>query len=127
MNFSNSNSFNQTSYPNLDTPEILPEPDTRALTKKLLEELQLALSWQKQTLAEAAIEIQQLLKQIEEKKPTATEIEKQAFITAAIAPNRREKFLSALQAGWKELLKEFLEHPYLSSGIAILEGWLKQE
>ncbi|MGB7440858.1 MAG: hypothetical protein WA919_07310 [Coleofasciculaceae cyanobacterium] len=127
MSFSNFNSFHQTSCQNLHTPEILPEPDTKALANQLLEELQLALTWQKKTIAEAAVEIQQLLKQIEEKKPAATEIEKKAFITAAIAPNRREKFLGALQAGWKELLKEFLEHSYLSSGIAVLEEWLEQE
>lgn len=127
MSFSNSNSFHPTSYQDQHTPKIAQGTDSKVLTRKLLEELQLALSWQKQTLAEAAMEIQQLLKQVEEKKPAATEIEKKAFITAAIAPNRREKFLSALQAGWKELLKEFLEHRYLSSGIAILEEWLKQE
>lgn len=127
MNFSNYNSFHKTSYQDLRTAEIVTGDDSNALTNKLLEELQLALSWQKKTLAEAAIEIQQLLQQIEEKKPAATEVEKKAFISAAIAPNRREKFLSALQAGWKELLKEFLEYPYLSSGIAILEGWLEQD
>lgn len=79
------------------------------------------------TLAEAAAEIQQLLTQLEETNPTATEAEKQAFVNRAIPPTRRERFLNALQAGWKEALKEFLDNPYLNVGIAVLEGWKAAE
>jgi alpha-D-ribose 1-methylphosphonate 5-triphosphate synthase subunit PhnG len=46
---------------------------------------------QRQTLAEAAAEIQQLLKQLEQTNPTATEVEQKAFLTAAIPPNEETK------------------------------------
>ncbi len=78
---------------------------------------------QRQTLAEAAQEIQQLLKQLEVNNPTATEAEQKAFVTAAVAPTRRARVLTALQAGGKEALKEFLDNPYLNVAIAIIEGW----
>ncbi|MBD2130492.1 hypothetical protein NDI39_17340 [Microcoleus sp. ZQ-A2] len=112
---------NSLSY--LHTPESFRETDTQLLSKLLLEELHKALSWQMQTLAEAAMEMQKLLEQLKETHPTATEAEQRSFITAAIPPKRRERFLSALQAGWKEAIKEFLDHSYLKVGIATLEEW----
>lgn len=81
------------------------------------------MSEQKQTLTEAAQEIQQLLKQLEVSNPTATEIEKSEFVTTAIAPNRRQRFLSALNAGGEEIIKELLDNSYVNVAIAILEGW----
>ncbi|HBL12477.1 MAG TPA: hypothetical protein DD379_13935, partial [Cyanobacteria bacterium UBA11162] len=59
----------------------------------------------------------------EQTNPTATEAQQTAFVTAAIAPTRREQFLSALQAGWQELIKEFLDNSYYNIGIATLEWW----
>lgn len=85
------------------------------------------LSEKKQTLAEAAQEIQQLLKQLEASNPTATEAQKSEFVKMAIAPTRRQRFLSALNAGWKEAIKEFLDNPYVNVSIAILEGWKNAE
>ena len=123
MNIETTQSFTQTYNSYFHTPESVKGTDSQALTKLLLEELQKALCWQKQTLAEAAAEIQVLLKQLEETNPSATEAEQKAFVTAAIAPTRRERFLSALQAGWKEAIQEFLDNPYLNIGIATLEGW----
>lgn len=78
---------------------------------------------QRQTLAEAATEIQQLLKQLEQTNPTATEIEQKAFLTAAIPPTKRERFVKALQAGGKELFKELMDNMYLNTAIAAIEGW----
>lgn len=112
-----------TSISHLHTLESLRETDSQVLSKLLLEELDKALSWQKQTLAEAAMEIQKLLEQLKETHPTATEAEQKAFITAAIPRKRRERFLSALQAGWKEQMREFLGNSYLKVGIATLEEW----
>lgn len=123
MNVHTHKCINQNSINHLHTPEIIKGTDTQTLTKLLQEELHKALCWQKQTLAEAAAEIQELLKQLEETNPTATEAEQKAFVTAAIEPTRREGFLSALQAGWKEAIQEFLDNPYLNVGIATLEGW----
>ena len=82
---------------------------------------------QKQTLAEAAAEIQRLLKQLEETNPTATQAEQKAYVTASIPPTIRERFLSALQAGWKEAVKELLDNSYFNVGVAILEGWQEAE
>ncbi|HBL13717.1 MAG TPA: hypothetical protein DD379_20450, partial [Cyanobacteria bacterium UBA11162] len=57
---------------NVHSPEIRKETDNQVLTKQLLEELNKARNWQKQTLAEAAEELQQLLQQLEQTNPTAT-------------------------------------------------------
>lgn len=81
---------------------------------------------QKQTLAEAAEEIQRLLKQLEESNPTAT-VEQQAFVDVAVSLTLKARFASALQAGWKEAVKEFLDNPYVNVGVAILEGWQEAE
>jgi len=78
---------------------------------------------QKQTLAEAAAEIQKLLKQLEESNPTATVEQQEEFVNEQIPSSLKTKFISALQAGWKEAVKEFLDNPYVNVGIAILEGW----
>jgi hypothetical protein len=78
---------------------------------------------QKQTLAEAAAEIQSLLSQLEQNNPNASEAEQKAFVNAAIPQTRKERFLNALQAGGKEALKEFLDNPYLNVAIAVIEGW----
>ncbi|GGA29450.1 hypothetical protein CYANOKiyG1_45860 [Okeania sp. KiyG1] len=80
-------------------------------------------SQEKQTLAEAADEIQKLLKQLESNNPDATDAEKQVFVTAAIPPSKRQRFVGALQAGGKEALKELLDNPYVNVGVAIVEGW----
>ena len=80
-------------------------------------------SQDKQTLAEAAAEIQKLLKQLESNNPAATDDEKTAFVTASIPPSKRQRFVGALQAGGKEALKELLDNPYVNVGVAIVEGW----
>ncbi|HEY9743605.1 MAG TPA: hypothetical protein V6C90_24225 [Coleofasciculaceae cyanobacterium] len=82
---------------------------------------------QRQTLAEAAAEIQELLRQLEQTNPTATEIEQKAFLTAAIPPARRQRFVNALQEGGKELLKELMDNMYINTVIATIEGWQSAE
>ncbi len=123
MNVNTDKSIHRNSISHLHTPEIIKGTDTQDLTQLLLEELHKALCWQKQTLAEAAAEIEELLKQLEATNPTATEAEQKAFVTAAIEQTRREGFLNALQAGWKEAIQEFLDNSYLNVGIATLEEW----
>ncbi len=78
---------------------------------------------QKQALAEAAAEIQKLLKQLEQTKPTATIEDKKAFVTLGTTPTTRERALSALKSGGKAAFEEFLNNPYLNTAIAIIEGW----
>ncbi len=82
---------------------------------------------QRQTLAEAAAEIQQLLKQLEQTNPTATEVEQKAFLTAAIPPTKRQRFVNALQEGGKELFKELMKNMYVNVAIAAIEGWQSAE
>lgn len=53
--------------------------------------------------------------------------QQQAFVDAAVSPTLKAKFLSALQAGWKEAIKEFLDNSYVNVGVAILEGWQEAE
>jgi prophage maintenance system killer protein len=77
----------------------------------------------KPTIAEAAAEIQQLLKQLQQTNPTAIEAEQKAFLTAAIPLTRRQKFVNALQEGGKELLKELIDNIYVNVAIAAIEGW----
>jgi uncharacterized protein YjbI with pentapeptide repeats len=78
---------------------------------------------EKQSLAEAATEIQKLLKILEQTNPTATEVDRQAFVSAAIAPTLQQRAVKALQSGGKTALAEFLDNPYLNVAIAIIEGW----
>ena len=82
---------------------------------------------QKQTLASAAAEIQNLLKQLEKSNPTATVEQQEAFVEAAVSPNLKARFASALQAGWKEAVKELLDNPYANVAVALLEGWQEAE
>jgi uncharacterized protein YjbI with pentapeptide repeats len=84
-------------------------------------------SGDRQTLSEAAAEIQRLLKQLEETNPTATTEQQQAFVNAAVSPTLKARFVSALQSGWKEAMKEFLDNPYVNVGVAVLEGWHEAE
>lgn len=107
--------------------EIIKEADTQALTHQFLQQLQYARCWQRQTLAEAANQIQTLLQQLEETHPTATRGEQEAFINRVIPTPQQEQFLNALQAGWQDMMQEFLEQRYLSMAIAILEGWKQEE
>jgi hypothetical protein len=82
---------------------------------------------EKPTLAEAAAEIQKLLKQLEESNPSATVEQQQAFVNIAVSPTLKARFVSALQSGWKEAMKELLDNPYVNVGIALLEGWQQAE
>jgi uncharacterized protein YjbI with pentapeptide repeats len=82
---------------------------------------------QRQTLAEAAAEIQQLLKQLEQTNPTATEVEQKAFLTAVIPATKRERFVNALQEGGKELFKELMDNMYVNVAVAAIEGWQSAE
>jgi len=82
---------------------------------------------QRQTLAEAAAEIQKLLKQLEQTNPTATEIEQKDFLTNAILQPKRQRFVNALQEGGKELFKELMDNIYVNVAIATIEGWQSAE
>jgi hypothetical protein len=78
---------------------------------------------EKQSLAEAAAEIQKLLKQLEQTNPTATEAQKETFVSAGIAPTKKERLINALIEGGKGAIEEFLDNPYMNVAIKIIEGW----
>ena len=82
---------------------------------------------EKQSLADSALEIQRLLKQLEETNPTATEAEQKAFVTAAIPPTLRQRAIGALQSGGRAAVEELLDNPYVNVAIAVIEGWQGDE
>lgn len=84
-------------------------------------------SEQKQTLAEAAAEIQRLLKQLEQTNPSVTEAEKVAYVNDETTPSFKRRVVGALQAGGKAAIEEFLDNPYVSVGKAVLKDWMKPE
>lgn len=84
-------------------------------------------SEQKQTLAQAAEEIQKLLKQLESSNPTATEEEKIAYVNDETSSGFKKRTVSALKAGVETSIEEFLDNPYVNVGKAIVKGWIKPE
>ncbi len=85
------------------------------------------LAEQKQTLAEAAAEIQKVLKQLEVTNPTATEAEKITHVNDETTPSFKRRAVGALQAGGEAAIEEFLDNPYVNVGKAIVKGWIKPE
>lgn len=77
-------------------------------------------------LAEAAAEIQKLLKQLEETNPTATEAQQIAYVNIATEPELKQRAIAALQQGGETAIDEFvLENKYLKVIKAIAKGWLQ--
>lgn len=87
---------------------------------------------QKQTLAEAAAEIQQLLEQLSQTYPTTTTAEKMAVVAEAAEqieknPTLKARVINALKLGGTEALKETINHPLVNILMAIFEGWQDAE
>jgi hypothetical protein len=84
------------------------------------------ISDQQKTLAEAANEIQQLLKQLEKTNPSATEPQQAAYIDASIQLNLKQRTIAALISGGETAIDEFfLENKYLKVGKAVVKAWLQ--
>ncbi len=84
------------------------------------------LSEEKRTLAEAASEIQQLIQQLEQTNPTATEAEIIAYINDETKPSLKRRAGSALQSLGETAIDEFvLENKYLKVVKAAIKGWVK--
>lgn len=81
----------------------------------------------KKTLAEAAKEIQQLLQQLEVTDPNATEIEKISYVSDETTPSFKRRLVSALRDGSEVVFEEFLDHPYISVGMAVVRSWIQAE
>ncbi|MDJ0733846.1 MAG: effector-associated domain EAD1-containing protein [Nostocaceae cyanobacterium] len=85
---------------------------------------------QKQTLKEAAAEIQALLEHLEKSYPTDTTPGKMALATEAIAQidsnlTLKARIISALKTGGVEAFEQFLSHPAASFVIGALKDWQK--
>jgi deoxycytidine triphosphate deaminase len=81
---------------------------------------------EKSTLAEAAKEIQDLLKNLEETNPSATEDEKIVYINDETTPSFKRRVAGALQASGETVIDEFfLENKYLKVAKAAVKGWLQ--
>ncbi|AFW94869.1 pentapeptide repeat-containing protein [Anabaena sp. 90] len=80
----------------------------------------------KKTLAETAAEIQELLKQLEKRNPTATEPEQVAYINIASKPDLKRRAIAALKEAGDTAIDEFiLENKYLKVVKAVVKGWLQ--
>lgn len=84
-------------------------------------------SEQKQTLTEAAAEIQKLLKQLEQTSPDANEAEKIAYVSGKTTPSFKRRVVGALKAGGETAIEEFLDNPYVNVGKAVVKGWIRAE
>ena len=84
-------------------------------------------SKQKQTLAEAATEIQRLLKQLEQTNSAATETDKVAYVNDETTPSFKRRVVGALQAGGETAIEEFLDNPYVNVVKDVIKGWMKPE
>lgn len=85
-------------------------------------------SEQKQTLVEAAAEIQELLKQLEKTNPTATETDQIAYVNDETTPSFKRRVVGALQSSGETAIDEFiLENKYLKVVKAAVKGWLQPD
>ncbi|NJK28452.1 MAG: hypothetical protein HC925_08335 [Coleofasciculaceae cyanobacterium SM2_3_26] len=86
----------------------------------------------RQSLAEAAAEIQQLLEQLSQNYPTKTASEKANVATKAIVaieekPGVKSKILKALKAGGAATFMELVNHPVINILTPMLESLLEEE
>ncbi len=78
-----------------------------------------------QTLAEAAAEIQKLLKQLQQTNPTASETEMIAYVNDETTPSFKRKAVAALKAAGETAIDEFFQNPYVKVGKAAIMGWME--
>jgi hypothetical protein len=87
---------------------------------------------QKQNLAQAAAEIQQLLNQLSQSYPTATTSQKMSVVAKAVDeiesdPTLKARVIGALKAGGTEAFKELIDNPLVNILLASIEGWQEVE
>lgn len=84
------------------------------------------LSEQKKIIAQAAGKIQQLIQQLEQTDPTATETEMVAYINDETTPSFKRRVSGVLQASGEAAIDEFiLENKYLKVAKAAVKGWFQ--
>lgn len=82
----------------------------------------------KQSLADSATEIQQLLQILDQSYPCDLPADTQAEIDVAVKgidknPTLKKRVVAALQAGGVKALKELTDNPYVNILLAAYEGW----
>jgi hypothetical protein len=84
---------------------------------------------QKQNLADAAAEIQQLLNQLSKTNPTATPQEITNTIEQEIKsnPTLKDRLIAALKAGGLEALKTIFNHPAFTIPAETIKGFIEAE
>ncbi|RCJ42026.1 hypothetical protein A6770_35420 [Nostoc minutum NIES-26] len=87
---------------------------------------------QKQNLAQAAADIQQLLNQLSQSYPTATISERMIVVAKAVDeiennPTLKARVIGALKAGGTEAFKELIDHPLVNILLASIDGWQEAE
>jgi hypothetical protein len=87
---------------------------------------------QKQNLAQAAADIQQLLNQLSHSYPTATTSERMIVVAKAVDeiesnPTLKARVIGALKAGGTEALKELIDNPLINILLASIDGWQDAE
>ncbi|RCJ40083.1 hypothetical protein A6770_38340 [Nostoc minutum NIES-26] len=87
---------------------------------------------QKQNLAQAAADIQQLLNQLSQSYPTATTSEKMSVVAKAVDeiesnPTLKARVIGALKAGGTEAFKELIDNPLINILLASIDGWQEAE
>jgi AbiTii len=81
-------------------------------------------SEQKQTLSEAALEIQKLLAHFEQRNPSATQSEMISYVNDETTPSLKRRAYAAFQACGESIIDEFvLENKYHKVIKATLKGW----
>ncbi|MBD2527263.1 hypothetical protein H6G86_33935, partial [Nostoc sp. FACHB-133] len=84
-------------------------------------------SEQRQNLAEAAAEIQQLLNQLAEINPTTDAVTEAIHQKIKTDPTFKARLLAALKAGGLEALKAIFNHPAFSIPAETIKGFLEVE
>ncbi|MBD2459077.1 pentapeptide repeat-containing protein [Nostoc sp. FACHB-87] len=87
---------------------------------------------QRQNLAQAAADIQQLLNQLSQTYPTTTTSERMTVVAKAVDeiesnPTLKARVIGALKAGGTEAFKELIDHPLVNILLASIEGWQDAE
>ncbi len=82
-------------------------------------------SEKRQTLAEAAAEIQQLLMQLEKSNPSATDAEKVAYVNDETPPALKSRVASAVKVGSEAAIETILDNSAYGSIVrAVFKAWL---
>jgi uncharacterized protein YjbI with pentapeptide repeats len=82
---------------------------------------------QRQNLAEAAAEIQQLLNQLAQSNPTTDAVTEAVHQKIKTDPTFKARLLAALKAGGLEALKAIFNHPAFSIPAETIKGFLEAE